>query len=528
MTNISIHGNVLMNILDNIKCFCSVQKQMVDELKSTTLAFINDEEFEGESITAIKDEFNSILNNDIQNYYDTLTLLESKCNTIIEHYQNSCRGLDLESEILEKNISLLKQTKENIFKLESNLINTDLYNTYKFSIDNTITMLDDEISENETLLSNLEQLYELIKNSFNEVRQTSNLYKDGCPINIKNPGMTIGDSTTNIIGITEDEFIDLMQREYGFSSYDAKLLYKINVYIYTHEPVGERDFIMFRLLGQAYYEPWKGDAGATGLAYLTGEVNFIEYCTTEVGLTKQEANRIYYMIRLQHSYDVVKNEVEHFVEPPSENYKSAFSNYMRGINNCEYDDQELAKLANDPIYRQEFADFVYSQHNFSNKIDFAHFMITSAVLEQDNDILIFNALDLNSDDEAGWYGDAVGLYGYYENGASCGNDDYMADLDAVNIHNYKTPGETIYRTMSRYYNDLESNDSESKINRADLFKQNEPNAIKMITRETVLKLNGEVSLEEILNIGEKARRDFAYSLYVSSNELTSPEGSQNE
>ena len=120
------------------------------------------------------------------------------------------------------------------------------------------------------------------------------------------------------------------------------------------------------------------------------------------------------------------------------------------------------------ITEDEFKKLWNSQIDaFKGKTDFAHQYITMAThLYGKPRLADLKDGHKNTNDMSGWFGDTTDVAGVKP---SIGNDDYKADLDAVNIvSSMKNNNSNFITESNNYYDKLENN----VYNRAEEFKKN--------------------------------------------------------
>jgi hypothetical protein len=272
------------------------------------------------------------------------------------------------------------------------------------------------------------------------------------------------------------EYIQLLQDQFGFAEATAKQIYKVKEGIdkeFSDLSQKERDYLFARILGEFSYGEgfknkimWPNTAGDLGDYFYTevwaGTEGYIRIpkelkeIILDLGLSEQEYNQLGYNLRLQH-----ERSGSSFVS--ADNLEDRYDTYRNKY--IEAYGKENA---------DKFDDFWNEQvKNFSGKGDFTHQSITTATI-LDNNIRLANLsgvvtgrFDSNAIDElAGWRGDTTKVPA--EN-PSIGNDDYKADLDAVNITQRMNDQNLSYEQASNnYYNDLTS----GQANRAKEFKDN--------------------------------------------------------
>jgi len=177
--------------------------------------------------------------------------------------------------------------------------------------------------------------------------------------------------------------------------------------------------------------------------------------------------------------------------------------------------KKLRMLGFSEVKANGLFDAIESQHSgsgkglprFRNKPDFSHMMITGAAELSNNPQILANIrTGGRTVPTSGWLGDSS----YIAAKPSLGNDDYKADLDAVNIaHRLKRGNVAFDETLRQYYNEIKN----GKTNRAKEF-------------QTHYKLedikNDDNSRKDTLN--ETAKR-FVNSLEQNSNDYIDEEPS---
>ena len=169
------------------------------------------------------------------------------------------------------------------------------------------------------------------------------------------------------------------------------------------------------------------------LQMLTAE-EFLTY----LGIKQKDIDKLRYNVRLQNQMS---------------------SGGVKNIDSLEKQDISYYKENLEKIYGTmtdaEFEAFWDSKYqSYANQADFAHQSITMATILYQNPMRNANLYTLNNEktnDLAGWRGDTTDD-AFAE--PSIGNDDYKADLDAVNITELMKTGLSYQEATNQYYADL--------------------------------------------------------------------------
>lgn len=271
-------------------------------------------------------------------------------------------------------------------------------------------------------------------------------------------------------------FIQSLQNQFGFDEATATQIYKIKEGIDKKFPElsqKERDYLLARILGEFSYGDnlknklmWNNTAGRLSdyfystITHYSGEKlkvpKDLQAILSDLGLSDKEYKELYYNLRLQHllsAGNVPANELN-------------FSDYENAKKSYEIAYGKISDEKFTQFWNQKLSDFNKSG-------DYTHQSITIATI-MDEHIRAANVtgvytgrFDSQSVDEiAGWKGDTTKQA---LTSPSIGNDDYKADLDAVNItQRMKDKNISFTQASNEYYDDL-SND---QTNRAEEFKNN--------------------------------------------------------
>ena len=257
-----------------------------------------------------------------------------------------------------------------------------------------------------------------------------------------------------------DKFINLLVEQYGFDKEMSGLITEISTLIDEKFPYlsqTEREQLLLVTLGSFIYSEgfedgksmedkakgyisdvsWMDVAGTpsdiTGLP-LDGKI-----LLKHLGLTDNQITKLRYNIRLQ-------SQIASGIYPNYDKIKS--------------DDLESYKLSYEKVYGVQLTDEMFKEKwnekysSFSGKGDFAHCSITTAS-NLNNRLRGSDLTKLgheNVNDFAGWLGDATLTD---SDDISFGNDDYKADLDAVNItQKMKRKKISYIEASNEYYSEM--------------------------------------------------------------------------
>lgn len=268
-------------------------------------------------------------------------------------------------------------------------------------------------------------------------------------------------------------YIQLLQDQFGLDEETAKQIYKVKEGLDERYPdlsQEKRDYLFARILGEITYGQgmknqlmWPNTAGSLGAYFyvenMAGEGRrpmSLREILIELGLSEQEYNELYYNLNLQHQLS------------PETRTTADFSDAELEVLLSEY------KKVYGDIGKDDFIKFFDEKlESYRGKGDFTHQSITTATILDENirlanmsGIITGSFSSETVDELAGWRGDTTKVPA--EN-PSIGNDDYKADLDAVNITQRMADKNISYAQASaEYYNDLATGNA----NRATEFKNN--------------------------------------------------------
>lgn len=310
----------------------------------------------------------------------------------------------------------------------------------------------------------------------------------------------------------KNEFVQHLEEQYGFDRETSKLIADISTSIDKKFPYlsqTEREQLLLVTLGSFIYSEgyengksmedkfkgyvsdnsWMDVAGTpsdiTGLP-LDGKI-----LLKHLGLTDKQITKLRYNIRLQ-------SQIASGIYPNYDEIKS--------------DDLESYKLSYEKVYGVQLSDEMFKEKwnekysSFYGKGDFAHFSITTASNLNNrlrgSDLTKFGHENVN--DFAGWLGDATLTD---SDDISFGNDDYKADLDAVNI-TQKMRNENIsyIEASNEYYSEMQR----GEYTRAEKFVEYKP--VEEIKQKIFVKLLP----DNMKNVSEEQCMDYLQKNYPST------------
>lgn len=268
-------------------------------------------------------------------------------------------------------------------------------------------------------------------------------------------------------------FAQNLMVQYGFNEQTAREIIKVRDGIdkkFPDKSQEEKDYILLRVLGSVSYTGLKWDATAGSLVdyfydeeiTTDGVVHFVksfDEIMDELGLSEAESKHLYTVLGLQH-------EVSGITFSDDEK-KEELKNGPSFVLNGRFKDIEGRYSDEEGVVSSEEIQKVYQ--NMFRKADFTHQSITMAT--HLNPSFVEPAYGYggreNTKDLSGWEGDTTSNATDMQ--PSIGTDDYLADLDSVNIvKRMDSQGQSFTQAMNSYMSDLQS----SPKLREQEFKQN--------------------------------------------------------
>lgn len=263
-------------------------------------------------------------------------------------------------------------------------------------------------------------------------------------------------------------FAQNLMKQYGFNEKTAREIIKVRDGIdkkFPDKSQNEKDYILLRVLGSAYYEGFQWDETAGGLGeYFYKKKSLIkkdiyvvksfDEIMEELGLSKEESKHLHSMLYFQHAVSGTDQPIRSYDEDDLNTYsKDVEQNYTKnkGLTISSEEIYDVAK-------------------NMYRKADYAHQSITMATHVSPRRFVLADIYGVgreNVKDLSGWEGDTTRNATDME--PSIGTDDYLADLDSVNIVKRMSSKDQSYtQAMNSYFSDLQS----SPTLREKEFKQN--------------------------------------------------------
>ena len=290
--------------------------------------------------------------------------------------------------------------------------------------------------------------------------------------------------------VEEKTFMANLMTQYGFDAETAQIILDVKRGIdkeFSKLSQDERDYLLLLTMGNFVY----GEDGATSsvisdkiMGYIKDAMwvntagsyykvdNRLLVSTAEdfliyLGIKQEDINKLRYNVRLQ-------NQIS--------------SGSIQPYDDLSDDDIIDYKQNAEAIYgkmtKAEFEEFWNSKYqSYANQADFAHQSITMATILYQNPTRAANLYTLDNEktnDLAGWRGDVTTDA---DAAPSIGNDDYKADLDAVNITEMMKTGLSYQEAANQYYQAINA----GTYTRADKFlKYKELDDIKLTIYESLV------------------------------------------
>lgn len=262
-------------------------------------------------------------------------------------------------------------------------------------------------------------------------------------------------------------FAQNLMKQYGFNEKTAREIIKVRDGIdkkFPDKSQDEKDYILLRVLGSVSYTGFKWDETAgslkdyfydEGLAVDRGihmEKSFDEIMN-ELGLSKEESKHLYSMLYFQHAISGTDLPINSYNDETLKEYaNNVEQNYKK--NNRNISSKEIQETAKN-MYRK--ADYTHQSITMATHVSPRRFVLAD----------IYGCGRENVKDLSGWEGDTTRNASDME--PSIGTDDYIADLDSVNIvKRMSLKSQSYTQAMNSYMSDLQS----SPKLREKEFKQN--------------------------------------------------------
>ena len=244
-------------------------------------------------------------------------------------------------------------------------------------------------------------------------------------------------------------FAQNLMVQYGFNEQTAREIIKVRDGIdkkFPDKSQEEKDYIFLRIIGSVSYSGFRWDDTAGSLANyffynINSDKNTLRYekgfneIMEELGLSKEESKHLYGMLYLQHAVSGSKRKIGNFNEEQLNKFGIEAENVYNISGN------EVKAVAKN-MYRK--ADFTHQSITMATHISPKGFGIADFYFGREN-----------VKDLSGWEGDTTKNATDME--PSIGTDDYLADLDSVNIVKRMSSKDQSYtQAMNSYMSDLQS------------------------------------------------------------------------
>lgn len=249
-------------------------------------------------------------------------------------------------------------------------------------------------------------------------------------------------------------FAQNLMKQYGFNEKTAREIIKVRDGIdkkFPDKSQNEKDYIFLRIIGSVSYSGFKWDDTAGSLANyffynINSDKNTLRYekgfdeIMEELGLSKKESKHLYSMLYFQHVVSGTDLPINSYNEDLMKDYaKNVEQNYKK--NNRTISAKEVQERAKN-MYRK--ADFTHQSITMATHISSKVFGIADFYFGREN-----------VKDLSGWEGDTTRNATDME--PSIGTDDYLADLDSVNIvKRMSSKAQSYTQAMNSYMSDLQS------------------------------------------------------------------------
>lgn len=249
-------------------------------------------------------------------------------------------------------------------------------------------------------------------------------------------------------------FAQNLMVQYGFNEQTAREIIKVRDGIdkkFPDKSQNEKDYIFLRVIGSVSYSGFKWDDTAGSLANyffynINSDKNTLRYekgfdeIMEELGLSKKESKHLYSMLYFQHAVSGTSEQIGTYSENDLKKYgekvKKRYKEEGREISAKEI--QETGKN----MYRK--ADYTHQSITMATHISSKGFGIADFYFGREN-----------VKDLSGWEGDTTKNATDME--PSIGTDDYLADLDSVNIvKRMSSKAQSYTQAMNSYMSDLQS------------------------------------------------------------------------
>lgn len=243
-------------------------------------------------------------------------------------------------------------------------------------------------------------------------------------------------------------FVQNLMVQYGFNEKTAREIIKVRDGVdkkFPDKSQEEKDYILLRIIGSVSYTGLKWDETAGSLVdYFYDEELAVDegihlqksfgQIMDELGLSKEESKHLYGMLSLQHAVSGSKRKIGEF------NDKELHEFGIEAENVYNISANEVQSVAKN-MYRK--ADFTHQSITMATHISPRWFVLAD----------IYGGRE-NVKDLSGWEGDTTSNATDME--PSIKTDDYLADLDSVNIvKRMSSKSQSYTQALNSYMSDLQ-------------------------------------------------------------------------
>ncbi|EGC21867.1 hypothetical protein [Streptococcus sanguinis] len=354
-----------------------------------------------------------------------------------------------------------RQLTESKNNLESEIQSvTKKIDTLELFVSQVASFFSDSLTVLKLAIQGASQLSQVV------VDANGNYYTDGLDmswLNKMNAQKIVNESPSLQDLSPEDAmFAQNLMKQYGFNEKTAREIIKVRDGIdkkFPDKSQEEKDYILLRIIGSVSYTGFKWDETAGSLVnYFYDEeitpdgvvvhiVKTFDEIMDELGLSKEESKHLYGMLSLQHAVSGSKRKIG------------------------DFNDKELHEfgIEAENVYNISANEVQSVAKNMYRKADFTHQSITMATHLSPRWFVLADIYGgrKNVKDLSGWEGDTT--RNATDMQPSIGTDDYLADLDSVNIvKRMDSQSQSFTQAMNGYMSDLQS----SPNLREKEFKQN--------------------------------------------------------
>ena len=263
----------------------------------------------------------------------------------------------------------------------------------------------------------------------------------------------------------EKTFMANLMTQYGFDAETAQIILDVKRGIDKEFPKlsqDERDYLLLRLIGSVSYGAVNGTTDEILWNTTAGDLTNYFYHEKSTA----SGNSVY---RVGMTYDEIMAKLGISAEDSETLYKNL--TLQHGLSGADLTGENLLKYAEGTVrdYKDNkgiditVEEVLAGIETMNHKADFTHQSITMATHLRPSTYPLING---QVEDLAGWEGDTT--RNANERDPSIGIDDYLADLDAVNLTSRMSSGQSYMTALNSYQSELRA----GKTTREAEFKQN--------------------------------------------------------